>query len=533
MEDVTGDIDKRMTMVKDGFSKFSGSPFRPHQEDAIRLIVEAKKRFCVVEAPTGQGKSIIGMVAGRMVGKATYLVRSRALQVQLNEDFPEIPLLWGKGNYPCIKYTDKMVMCDSCTHSKGNLCGYYKECKYTVAKKAALTSSLRVLNYDYFLTEANYVGQFSNNDIVIVDEADSLEDTLVNHIKIDISDRLCKNLWIAKPHRKTTSAKDGVSNWKGWAGDAYYQTKLRRDSLGGEIAMYNNITSQDQVDKIKRYNMLNGMLNRLNMFIKYVDKNWIYEETNHPNRGGGISFRPTWISEEIADDFMWGHGNRFVLMSATFHKPLILAKLLGIPHDEIEFHSFPSTFPVESREVSVEPVANLTFKTMDEEVPKLMDEIRRILALHPNEKGMIHCVSHGLAKKILDIGDPRLMSHSSSDKIEQLRAFKNSPDPMVMVSPSSERGISLDDDYCRFIIWAKAPYLNLKDKLVQTRVYGDKGIGQHWYVSHMLLSVVQGCGRGTRSKEDYCKSYLIDQQISNAITRSPRVLPDWFRDACW
>jgi Rad3-related DNA helicase len=504
-----------------------------------------------------------------LAGTATYLVHSRMLQTQLSGDFPEVPILWGRGNYVCIRGGRRLnastseslrsssldslrqdsgsmgvsliqgsdggvvVMCDACTHGQGNKCEEYKQCVYVEAKERALESAIRVLNYDYFLTEANYVGKFSHNDIVIVDEADSLEDTLVNHIKVELTDGMMRRLHIGRPRFKTAEAKGGLSSWKDWASITLEQVRKEFVSAEREVKGYGWVRSQEQVDNIKRMERTRAMMRRLEMFTKYVDDTWIYEESDHPVYGSYIRFRPVWISEAMAEAFMWRHGEKFVLMSATFHRPHVLAKLLGIPLKEIEFHSFPSTFPVDSRQVDVNPVANLTFKTMDEEVPKLIEEIKRILALHPDEKGLIHCVSYGLAKKIMAIGNPRLITHNGGDKIDMVDVFKKSSHPMVLVSPSSERGISLDDDHCRFIIWAKAPFLNLKDKLVQSRIYGDKSVGQAWYLSHMLLSVVQGCGRGTRSRKDYCKSYVLDQQIANAMTRNPGMLPKWFGDACW
>ena len=535
--DVT-ELDGRIQVGKGGFQKFAQSPYREHQENAIRNVLDSRKKFVVIEAPTGMGKSIIGMVAGKLTGKTTYLVHSRMLQTQLNEDFTEVPLLWGKGNYRCVKEELVEVMCDCCTHQKRHPCEQIRECEYRVEKKAAMDARLRILNYDYFLAEANFVGMFSDNDLVVVDEADSLEDTLINHIKIEMSERMIGRLRIGYPKFKTGQAAQGVESWKTWARSARMEVQKMHMRLKGIVENYTQINSQDQVDNIRQLDRVTAMLRKLDMFLEHVDETWIYEETSHTVYGKGISFRPVWINEKLAESFMWRHGRKFVLMSATFHKPHILAKLLGIKLKDIEFFSFPSTFSVESRGVEMNAVANLTFKTMDEEVPKLIREIERILREHPAEKGLIHCVSYGLAKRILDgwtdqSTKSRLITHDGKNKIEQIDKFKFSNAPLVLLSPSSERGISLNDDFCRFIIWAKAPFLSLNDKLVQARIYGNGRIGKDWYVSQMILSVVQGCGRGTRSREDYCKSYILDNQIIRNFTGNSDLVPNWFLDACW
>ena len=44
----------------------------------------------------------------------------------------------------------------------------------------------------------------------------------------------------------------------------------------------------------------------------------------------------------------------------------------------------------------------------------------------------------------------------------------------------------------------------------------------------MLSNVVQQCGRGIRSKQDYCTTYILDSSISDAIIRSKKYLPKYF-----
>jgi Rad3-related DNA helicase len=64
----------------------------------------------------------------------------------------------------------------------------------------------------------------------------------------------------------------------------------------------------------------------------------------------------------------------------------------------------------------------------------------------------------------MNINNPRLVTHNTQDRSEVIQRFKKSREPLVLVSPSCERGLSLDDDQCRFIIFAKAPFLSLNDK---------------------------------------------------------------------
>jgi len=88
--------------AKDRLSKFRDKDFRPFQEETINWIMNGTKKFRIVKAKTGFGKSLCAMVCGLMAGDLTYLVSSKFLQTQIQKDFPgTIESLWGRNNYPC------------------------------------------------------------------------------------------------------------------------------------------------------------------------------------------------------------------------------------------------------------------------------------------------------------------------------------------------------------------------------------------------------------------------------------------------
>ena len=87
-------------------------------------------------------------------------------------------------------------------------------------------------------------------------------------------------------------------------------------------------------------------------------------------------------------------------------------------------------------------------------------------------------------------------------------------------------GISLDDDLARFQIVVKAAYPSLGDKRTKELFDVDKG----WYTNTMLSAFIQQCGRGTRSAEDYCATYVIDSNVKDVIVRNNKKLPKAFID---
>ena len=94
----------------------------------------------------------------------------------------------------------------------------------------------------------------------------------------------------------------------------------------------------------------------------------------------------------------------------------------------------------------------------------------------------------------------------------------------MLVSPSLGLGIDLKDDLARFQIVIKAPYLPLGDNRIKKLFELDK----QWYSNKMLSNVVQQCGRGIRSKQDHCKTYILDAGVYEAIIRNKNKLPKYF-----
>lgn len=518
----------KLEKAKDSFPRFKGKPFRKNQEMAIERVMECKKKVLVLCAPCGSGKSLIGMTAGRALEDLLYMVHSKALQYQIKDDFsPHIQMMFGRENYKCLK--NSKGDCSVCLHSRSHPCHLRHACLYDVQKKKVLQSNIRVLNYSYFLHEANHVGKFGGNQLTIIDEADSLEGILADYIGLSIPGRTMERLGIVHPRRKTNSAKDYSSIWSEWALDSKAKIVARMKALDGMLeSMDSNTPVEVIVSTMKSMGRLKTILNSMDTFMEDMENGWIYED----KVGGkdGVSFKPVWISEKLAEKSLWGHSDRFVLMSATFPPLPVLGKLLGCKVSDMEYLEIPSTFSEDNRRVMVQGGHDLSYKTIDDSLPRVLDEISVILDRHKNEKGLIHTVSYKVNEAVMGIGDKRLITHNARDKMEKLTEFKKSSRPLVLVSPSSERGISLDDDLARFIIFVKAPFLNLKDKMVNARLYGNK-FGAYWYASNMLLTVIQGCGRACRSDRDWCVTYCIDSQIKKAMLSHPSMMPEWFRDA--
>jgi ATP-dependent DNA helicase DinG len=470
------------------------------------------------------------MTSGVLKSGVTYCVHSKVLQSQITTDFPEAKSLFGRSNYPCSAHDG--LSCDECFHTREAPCDNKKQgCIYEMEKRKVLESRLRILNYDYLLSETNYVGKFSNSRFNIVDEADNLENTLINFVALTFTSYALSRLGLsdyATTLKQSSKDKDELLNsWRILGVMAKEKAIKIIMSLTCIIDTYREPISLEQSKVIKERSRVIRLLEKIEIFLTNVDTSWLLDNSQEDK----YIFRPLWLTQDLSEKFMWCHAKQWVLMSASFLPIHLECKRLGIPLDETSYMLVPSTFPVSRRPIHVESAANLTSKTMEEETPKLITRIAEIVNSHPNDKGLIHAVSYKLANQIIaGVNSPRIITHNSKDRQEVLTKFMESDSPLVLISPSMDRGISLEMDLCRFIIVAKAPFLYLGDKIVAARVYSSK-MGSEWYAATMLTTVLQMCGRGMRSEDDFCVAYILDTQFQRTLHSKPNYLPAWWRDA--
>ena len=517
----------RIDTAKSKFSHFYDKPFRKYQKEAIEYTLNSKSPVVVINASTGSGKSLLGTCLCDIYPNAIYLVHSKALQEQIGDDFSEFTILKGRSNYACNLHWSryKPVYADECPFSKASNCPKYDMCNYRRTKIEALGAKYRVLNYKYFLTEANYIGKFSTNGVLIADEADTLENELLSFIKLIVTESMIKRYCLRRPRWKTAQAKDGVKSWLEWAQESKRKIKSHIALLTQTIE---RVSANVPEKLLKRFAKAKSFLSSLDIFCKHVDDTWLLniQKTTY---GQQWEFFPTWITPELTEQYLLRHCNKLILMSATFPSLPVLSKTLGIPVDKIDLHVVPSTFPKENKPIYLENVADMSRKGIDADSPKLLKRIKEILNEHKDVKGLIHCNSYKIRDIVMSINDPRMITHNSTNREDVLEKFKASSEPLVLVSPSMDRGVSLDDNLCRFIIISKAPFLNLGNKQVSKRLYSGK-IGQTWYSSDAANSMEQMSGRGVRSASDTCKIFIIDKCAIRLICKNPSLFSKDFID---
>lgn len=196
----------------------------------------------------------------------------------------------------------------------------------------------------------------------------------------------------------------------------------------------------------------------------------------------------------------------------------------------------PATFPTNRRPVYVRPVTDVTRSQKDAAYPALSTALSQILHTYKDTNVLVHTVSYELNNYLhqsLRRSGLNVVSYDGADTRQRaIRTFRGRDTPMALLAPSLERGVDLPGDTCRCIVVCKCPFPSLGDKQVSQRLYKTGRSGRLWYAVETIRSIVQMTGRGMRSEDDQCDSYILDAQfVSNIYMKNKHLIPAWWRES--
>lgn len=513
---------------------------RPHQEDAVREIIEEFDNgsdVVYLDAPTGSGKTLIGEMIRRILNINTmYVCSDKSLQEQFARDFPYAKVLKGRANYPTQSNPDATAAdCtaqgwdEPCWH-----CDDGKEgCPYELAKQAALRSPLAVTNTSYLLHEANYVGKFSGRPLIIADEADTLESIMMGFVEYRVPERVMREVRMTPPIKG--ARKPTLIDWlNAFADSLNYSSEPMRKAR----AAYD----------YKQVRYLQGVANNAARVAVELQRDidargsgdtdsgmWLREYDDRDS----LILRPVMVSGYGGRN-LWRHGRKWLLMSATIISADEMSDSLGLPLDYSSV-VVPMTFPVENRPIILAPVANMIYKEMREgnAIRQCAYAIGQIVRKHPGDRVIVHTVSYGLARDLekllkfdpeMKVTDRKVITYTEGrDRDKALDLYRRTPGA-IMLAPSMTRGIDLEGDACRVQIVAKVPFLALGDRVTAARTHLPGG--QLWYTVQAIRSIVQMTGRAIRNHEDYATTYILDAQFGkNLWSKWKRLFPLWWQES--
>ena len=510
---------------------------RKHQLETISEIKEAIDngyKYIILEAGTGTGKSAIAATLASMFEDTYILTVTKQLQDQYLQDFKDLGfrLVKGRGNFKCRKYVEANLDY-TCDEGRCVLEGYRCEyslnrnhnditqentCYYFYQKLVAMNSSVVISNYPYMFLELNNVNDFKNRELMVFDEAHNLEENIMNNLTLEFKRKELRDYGI------NLSSEDFSKLESGDYTDWIRFIKKVKENYSRELKKIKNIKGAGANEK---KSFLKLRIKDCKEFIEHIKQdpyNWIFD---YNPRYGIAEFKPIKV-DKYAQNKLFQHADVCLFMSATILDYKLFAKWLGINEDEIYAIRRESPFEVDRNPIVTFDEFNMSYGNLHKTAPETIDTINEILEIHSNDKGIIHTVSHQCKNFLMkSIKNKRLIDHKTYNRASQLKKFKNSDKPLVLISPSMNEGVDLPGSQCRFQIIYKIPYPSLMDKQTKER----KNMDNQWYEYKTALALVQTYGRGMRYEEDYSKTYFIDSRLKGFVEMDKRrnnFLPDFF-----
>lgn len=510
---------------------------RSAQIELIEKIEQGFKDYDVVicSAPTGTGKSFLSKTLANasrnpddefvddiMTYKAyrqdydeiwpnqgaAVLTITKALQDQYTSLFDDCQSLKGKKNYMCAVDPNSDVEIAPCVYlpKLKKECWAKNKCPYYEQRNRSLSGKFSVYNYDMFFSLPS---NLKYKEYLICDEASEIEDQLVKHFTLTFTSKSLKFLGI---NSGTPNIKN-YNNFFKWLGDL---SSLINDLIAESkhIISSNKKTEKD----IIKYRALT----RLNDKVKLIINSWEKCEYVLTKKDDQITVTPLYISSLSSEIFKYG--KKILLMSATIIDPQNFAKNLGI--ERYKYVETKSPFDSNKSPIYISSKYKLNYQNLQQNLPKIADLIQQICDSHEDDKGVIHTHTGYITeflKKSLQ-GERFQFRYEEINNERLIKDHSEADYSSVLVSPSITHGVDLKDDLARFQIIVKLPYMPLGDERIKKLFDKDPD----WYTNKMLSGLVQACGRGVRSQDDWCVTYILDGGAANAIQRAKSKLPEFF-----
>lgn len=533
---------------------------RKEQVEAIEFIDQQYKKdpttkFFLLNLPTGVGKSHLALMLAdwyrknkNKMARVDIITNSKILQDQYSFTYESIADLKGKENYECSSYSCSCAQGAEFNRLNKTSCDY---CPYSSARDLYMSSGISLTNFYLYILYAMYnqkMMEVRDARVLIVDEAHDFDDVMSSFISIKITENIVKRFKFSNEYtilKKLNSVRtiaDYVDFLEGLNAEIIITMEQMEKGLSSQKR--NPVEDKRDLKISKVLNTKNGdikvmqlitdlkQLNiKIELFLKeFKDNpnNWVLETNyNEKQKQKELSLEPIWAYDYL-DKYVFSHYDMVFLMSGTILDKNLFCQLNGLDVTKAAYYSIPSPFEAKNRPIIYMPLGKMSYKNKEETFQRYIPYIKKILNKYAGQKGIIHTNSFELSNWIQkSIDDERLVFHDSTNKDEILKWHIETDRPTVLVSPSMDTGVSLDDDLARFQIIAKIPYPSLASQKNKMRQINNP----EWYAWKTSASLQQACGRAVRGSDDYADTIILDGSFGDVLRHSSHLLPDWFQES--
>lgn len=491
-------------------------PFRPSdlglpynswrlgQLNAALSLVGSSRKFRLLSAPTGAGKSLIYLAAASLLsGRTLILTTTKGLQDQISRDFSTFSV-FGRQNYACIESGESNADRGVCT--VGWSCIHKDvDCYYYTALKDSQAQKIVVANYSLALSLAKHnplaLGEFNT---LICDEAHDLPQLLSAFSTVRIENKTLSSLDI-------NLLPTEVDNLAEWLSSALTSVDKQLNSTSHHF---------DRRRKLLQ-------LRRDILDLSAVNNTWCIEITSGLKAANRALTCCPVNCGGLANEYLFS-SRANVIFSSAYVPDGVLSELGVSEYDTI---SVASSFDCSRRPIIIYPVCRMDRNTPTGDLARLAKTIAKILLARIDRKGIIHTVSYAravwLVEQLKKYGVPvdYIHTHKTGSYRQAVASFKRTKAPGVLVSPAITTGVDFPHAECRFIIIPKLPYPDTRGQLHRLRAKAFKG-----YTNRLTaISLLQSAGRGMRSHTDWCEVLILDKHWQHFRKRIK--WPEWLSSA--
>lgn len=534
--------------------------------DVVSAFIDAGKKNVILNAPTGTGKSIIGIVTaevisdviGRAGKEGTHssisITATNILNKQYRETFGnmknhEFLMIKGANNYKCKALSNEQIFesAESCIQQTLKVMGKTDKCigcEYAANKSYRNATRHVSTNYAYYFIDQMYSQKgLESRDIIIWDEAHLLNEIFADFNEISFSEKTLKAM--ADDQTKALAFEDH---------DTSDLQVVMKDLKAGKIDQRNY---RDYLIRVKKLYMtfikafaseaefyldgknISNYIKFLKLKKKYVQKYQKIDDLEKYDYDHVFEFKEAEVVASIKPIFVNTifpsllNSTYNLFMSATI-TPVLFEETIGLNSNETAFIKVDPIFPKESKKVVFYKTKSLNFNSLrsSDTIEELTSNINKIISRHvkKGENGIILTPSFALQETIVKVVSDssfQFYIQNKGDKLEEVvnkfKAHKGSK-PAVLISPSLFEGVDLPGDLSRFQVLVKAPYQSLSDKRVKYIMDNHKKI----YELYTLMKIIQGAGRSIRSMDDYATTYVLDYNAEKLFNGNLNIWKDEF-----
>lgn len=505
---------------------------RPQQEEVIQTLLENwdKKKYFILQLDVGTGKSGIAKCMANYSPSSFIITSTKQLQDQYLSDFANesnMAEIKGKNNYKCLRNTN--TTCDLATCKiGGRSCPLASQCLYTVQRKRAQAAQICLTSYAYALKAITNESLWPKRDLIVFDEAHLLESELVNLTSFyldpqELEDKYDLYNSLSDEEYRKVMSKTSTDFWP-----IINATKRTLEEKIKDFDLMLEDIDESEIDQYKKTmkdkEKLATLSSKICCFSSTYsnDLDWLTGRTAE----GGWQFTPLKV-KNLFKYFCSEWANKFIFMSATILDIDGYIEQLGVNKEDCCVIKMESEFDPKKSPIYFMPCGSMSFKDMNETLPKEGKIVKQIMTAHEDEKGIIHSGNYKVAQYFYQhCYSSRYLYNKDGETNNQTLIGKHTKSykPTVLLSPSMTTGVDLRDDLSRWQVVAKLPYKSLADE----RVKKLSEIDPNWYACDTLRSLIQACGRSTRSADDSSKTYVLDGGFARLVKMHKSWLPQSF-----